>query len=538
MAENKEYLINTDTGPDRSKLSPVGEIVDGGGAGLSGTKKTSEITPIFKQEPMSSYRVSLEDGGTPSNPDTDPTMFQNQNPGLTTDQWGEPINTRQPNVEGGVQTVVNDGQEQKPTDTTGGSTSGSGSTSTTTVDKDAKKQVEEILKNPYQFIKDKGLEQKYTEQKVTEDEILDPTKYQMGPNGELVASTAGSPDKVTAGVAGVNVGTAAPDVKVKDFEAALIDPSSLTKAVDEIAKIDPVKAASMSEHLDGLLKDLESGNVPLWARPAVTKVEQMLAARGISASSIGRDSLFNAIIQAAMPIAQQDATFEQDAAKTNYNAKVQAVLSDVNMEFAAKQFNANSINQTNQFRAQLSAQVDMQNAARKDAMAQFNASESNKMAMFDFGNKLQADQFNAQMSQNNQQFNATQVNAMTQLTAQLQSQREQFNVQMAAQIEQSNVNWRRQVNQANTAGINAVNQANVQNAFNLSNQALTFLWQEMRDKAHWEFQASESEKDRRNQLEAALLASEAAMGGEIGTLISNMLNGSNLLKNLFSGWGN
>ena len=146
-------------------------------------------------------------------------------------------------------------------------------------------------------------------------------------------------------------------------------------------------------------------------------------------------------------------------------------------------------------------------------------------------------QFNVQAEQAGQQFNAAQVNAMTQMTVQLQSQRDQFNSQMASQIEQSNVNWRRQVNQINTAGINAVNQANVQNAFNLSNQALTFLWQEMRDEAHWEFQATEAEKDRKNQLEASILANETALGGEIGILIENLINGGNFLKSFFSSWG-
>lgn len=538
MATNADYLVNTDTGPDRSRLSPVGEIVDSGGAGLSGTKKGGEITPIFKQEPMTSYRVSQEDGGTASNPDTTPTMFENQNPGLTTNQWGEPA-IKQPNPEGGQQTVVNDGTEQKPTGA-GSTATGSSTTDTTSVSgassTDAKKIIEGILKDPYQFIKDNGLEQKYTQQQVTEEELMDPNKYLVGNQGNVSAVTSADPNKVIADAAKTAMGKAADDVKIADFSAALIDPNSLTKAVDEIAKLDPMKAASMSEHLDGLLKDLESGNVPMWARPAVAKVEQMLASRGISASSIGRDSLFNAIIQAAMPIAQQDATFEQDAAKTSYNAKVQAVLSDVNMEFAAKQFNANSINQTNQFRAQMQAQVDMQNAARKDAMTQLNLTEANKMSMFNTSNKLQADQFNVQMSQQNSQFNAAQVNAMTQLTTQLQAQREQFNVQMASQIEQSNVNWRRQVNTANTAGINAVNQANVQNAFNLSNQALTFLWQEMRDKAHWDFQASESEKDRKNQLEATLLANETAMGGEIGRYLEGIIEGGKFLGNFLNSW--
>lgn len=437
----------------------------------------------------------------------------NVGPDLYLEEMG---NINLPNDKGGIATPAPK-EPEKPTGTTG--TTGSGSTTTTSVDKDIKKTVTGILENPYQFIKDNKLEQKYTEQQIADNELLDPNKYNVGPTGPLPTQTV---DNVTAGNA---IAKAADPVKVAEFGAALIDPSSLKKAVDEIGKLDPVKAASMSKHLDGLLEGMEQGNVPLWARPAVTKVEQMLAARGISASSIGRDSLFNAIIQAAMPIAQQDATFEQDAAKTNYNAKVQAILSDVNMDFAAKQFNANSINQTNQFRAQLTAQVDMQNAARKDAMAQFNVSEINKTEMFNVGNKLQTSQFNA-----------TQVNAMTQLSAQLNSQREQFNAQMSSQLEQSNVNWRRQVNTANTAGVNAVNQANVQNAFNLSNQALTFLWQEMRDKAHWEFQASESEKDRKNQLEATLLANEAAMGGEIGRYIEGIAQGSKFLSSFLDSW--
>lgn len=484
------------------------------------------------------------DGSQPSvMPTVQPTKVTNplyMGPDLRQEEMGTPLQNPKnvdtaitpPNYDGGIATPA----PKEPDKPTGTPTSGSGSTSTTTVDKDIKKTVTNILENPYQFIKDNKLEQKYTEQQIADNEMMDPNKYQMGPTGQLIAKETALPSQVVAGVVDPKLATAAPDVKVADFGAALIDPSNLTKAVDEIAKLDPVKAASMAGHLDNLLKDLESGNVPLWARPAVTKVEQMLAARGISASSVGRDSLFNAIIQSALPIAQQDATFEQDAAKTNYNAKVQAVLSDVNMEFAAKQFNANSINQTNQFRAQLTAQVDMQNAARKDALSQFNATEANKMGMFNTSNKLQTDQFNVQIGQQADQFNSTQVNAMTQMTAQLQAQRDQFNVQMASQIEQSNVNWRRQVNTANTAGINAVNQANVQNAFNLSNQSLTFLWQEMRDKAHWDFQASESEKDRKNQLEATLLANETAMGGEIGRYIEGITQGTKFLSSFLDSW--
>ena len=62
--------------------------------------------------------------------------------------------------------------------------------------------------------------------------------------------------------------------------------------------------ALVSTQLNGLLEGMENGEIPPWANPAVTQVEQMLAARGLSASSVGRDNLFNAIIQSALPIAQ------------------------------------------------------------------------------------------------------------------------------------------------------------------------------------------------------------------------------------------
>lgn len=330
--------------------------------------------------------------------------------------------------------------------------------------------------DPTKTITDLGVEQTFTPLEAALNEFTDPNKFAV----EQGASAS-------AGSVSVTEAQAAADVAVKDFEASLIDLDTLKSNLGELAKQQPMEATSITKHMNKLLEGMEEGSVPLWARPAVTKVEQALASRGISASSIGRDSLFNAIISAAFPIAQGDAQLEHDANKVNYNAKISAMMADVSQEFAAKQFNASTINQKNQFMTQLTAQVDMQNASRKDAMAQFNADAKNKASIA-----------SAQM--------ATQVSIAN---AQMDNQRMQFNAQMASAIEQSNVQWRRQINQINTAGVNAVNQANAQNAFNLSNQAQTALWQEMRDEAHWAFQANETEKARQMQLELTILQNEA-----------------------------
>ena len=94
--------------------------------------------------------------------------------------------------------------------------------------------------------------------------------------------------------------------------------------------------ALVSNQMDTLLKGIENGEVPTWARPAVAAVESMLAARGLSASSVGRDALVNAIIQSAVPIAQANAQLQQQTALTNANNVFRLDLA----QFTADQQNA------------------------------------------------------------------------------------------------------------------------------------------------------------------------------------------------------
>ena len=379
------------------------------------------------------------------------------------------------------------------------------------------------LEDPNTFLEERDLLQKYTAD----------NSYLKNPDGTLLLDANGKPQEdislsmdaryyqlqaarsaelVKAGIATAQEVEA---VAVQNFEEGLLTVTGMSSNLTKIAALEPMKAASMSEKLNGLLEGMEEGNIPLWARPAVTKVEQSLSGRGISASSIGRDSLFNAIIQAAMPIAQQDATFEQDASKTVYTSKVQGIIEDTKIEFAAKQFNAKSANDATQFKAQLSAQIDSQNADRAARLSEYNATALNS----------------------GEQFNANQANELEKFSLNLQTQREQFNVNARSQIDSATIQWRRQMNSANTAGINAVNQANVQQAFNLSNQALSNLWQEQRDEAQWMFTATQNEKDRKANLDAAVLARESSTASEIGGFIEGLdINYSDVKAGVTTAW--
>ena len=83
--------------------------------------------------------------------------------------------------------------------------------------------------------------------------------------------------------------------------------------------------------------------------------------------------------------------------------------------------------------------------------------------------------------------------------------------------------WRRQANTANTAAQNAINMQNAMNAFNMSQTALSFMWQELRDKADYDFRAGENNQNRIAQLVNTALASDPNRYGSSLTSIQNLI---------------
>ena len=253
-----------------------------------------------------------------------------------------------------------------------------------------------------------------------------------------------------------------------------------------------------------------------------------MAERGMGASSMMAEALAEGIMKSAIPIAAADAATYKEMIFQNLNNRQQAALTNAQSYFqmdmanlsntqqtslqnlavrqgfllsdqaannAAAQFNATSTNQVNQFYDNLISGLNQQNAQRSDAMGQFAAAESNKIEALNTQNKVAVEKANADRTQ-----------AINQFNAQLANDRDKFNVENQRTIDQSNVTWRRAVNTANTTAVNASNQLNAQNMLELSNYALSNLWQQWRDEAAWVNSASESAANRAHN--AALAAIE------------------------------
>ena len=158
---------------------------------------------------------------------------------------------------------------------------------------------------------------------------------------------------------------------------------------------------------------------------------------------------------------------EQQTSVFKAQSMVNTLLSDTAAANAAKQFNATSENQTNQFFSSLSSTV-----------AQFNVDQTNAM----------------------ERFNAGEANTIAQFNAQLDNQRDQFNAQNSLIVEQANTQWAQTIATANNAAINAANRDAAIAANGLTATAYNNLLQKERDIMSYAFQTANNNADRATNL--------------------------------------
>ena len=158
-------------------------------------------------------------------------------------------------------------------------------------------------------------------------------------------------------------------------EAIVEDPASVTAAVDNEAVEVQAAIASLptealvSSQMETLLAGMDEGVTPTWARPAVAQVESMMARRGLSASTVGRDALFNAIVQTALPLAQSNAQALQQRAAQNLSNEQQANMSASTLDMQRRMANLSNQQTAGTQTAQLAQQMStLQSQFRQQAV--------------------------------------------------------------------------------------------------------------------------------------------------------------------------
>ena len=294
--------------------------------------------------------------------------------------------------------------------------------------------------------------------------------------------------------------------------------------------------ATVKYQMAELFKGIEEGtDLPPWASPAVRKVSAIMAQRGLGSSSMAASAITQAVYEAGIPIAVQDANKygaiqlqnlnnRQQAALQNATATASMDMANLNNRQAAAVNNAKTflaMDMQNLTNSQQKATIDFQtttsslftDAASDNAAKQFNAKTQNEIDQFfaELGSQVETTALNRNVAL--EQYNISQAQAVDQFNAQMTSQRETFNSNARRQIDASNAVWRRTINTANTATQNEENRTNLQTLLNISQLAQNNLWQLYRDQAAWNMQTSENNLDRAHNaaMQAAAISERSDM---------------------------
>lgn len=282
-----------------------------------------------------------------------------------------------------------------------------------------------------------------------------------------------------ADIAKAEVAGAPNAVNTATYDASLIG-NSIDGVVDQFQSAQGTvnNASTVRGQLEGLMQDFEGGNTPAWAAGALRNANAGMAARGLGASSMAGAATTQAAMEAALPIAQQDAATnfqmqlqnlsnEQQKLMLGNQARVNALFTDVASQNAAKQFNATSENQTRQFNESLRSSVETFNVAQVNALRQFNAGQRNSM----------------------RQFRAT-----------VRNDREKFNATNQLIIDQANAQWRQEIATTNNANINEANRLEAQISANTTLTEMNAYFQARRDSLQYAFEAGENDANRATEL--------------------------------------
>ena len=251
----------------------------------------------------------------------------------------------------------------------------------------------------------------------------------------------------------------------------------------------PVEAL-VSTQMATLFEGMNEGEIPLWAKPATDKVEAALAERGLSASTVGRDSLTAVLVGEAFKIADSNAKAIQASVSQGKSIEAQALqreaefaqqtgLSNADKVFNLnmKQFDADqqtaisnskfmqTVSLTNTGNEQqaavqnaiLASQANLSEADLTGKLRIENAKGFLAMDMANLSNVQQATMVSSQQTQQRMLSNQSAVNASKQFNATSENQTNQFMSSLKDSISKFNAQQTNASEQFNAAANNAAN---------------------------------------------------------------------------------
>ena len=271
--------------------------------------------------------------------------------------------------------------------------------------------------------------------------------------------------------------------------------------------------------------------IPTWAQGTARNVAKIAAFKGMSGSA-ATAAMATAIMEATLPIAQDEARFMQTLTEKNLDNRQESVIQraqvlskmdqlnlDSRMEAAivnSKNFmdmdlaNLNNEQQMAVVNSQSRVQSILEDAKSLNTQRMFTAESQNDMDKFYDELNTGITKFNVQQQNSMAQFNAGEINDTSKFNADLENNREQFYRDMQYNIDIANSKWRQTVTLTETEMAFEAAATDVQNMFNLSVEAQNQLWDRADAILDYTWKSNETSKERELRLQEARMGASAA----------------------------
>jgi hypothetical protein len=271
--------------------------------------------------------------------------------------------------------------------------------------------------------------------------------------------------------------------------------------------------------------------IPAWAAATARNVGKIAAFKGMTGTA-ATAAMAQALMEASIPIAQQDAQFFQTVTLENLSNKQASIINKANVlaKFDltnldnrmvaavenAKAFlqmdmaNLDNAQQAEIINTQNRVQSILEDAKAKNAERMFTAESQNDMAKFYDTLNSSIQQFNASQSNAMAQANMAEANDMNQFNAELENNRQQFYKEMQYNIDLANAKWRQSVTTQEAQYAFDAAATDVKNMVTISQEQLNQIWDRSDALLDYVWKSSENAEDRKSAMAIASLQAKTS----------------------------
>lgn len=293
--------------------------------------------------------------------------------------------------------------------------------------------------------------------------------------------------------------------------------------------------ATLKGQLDILQGEFVDANgnpkIPGWAAATARNVSKIAAFKGMSGSA-ATAAMSQALMEASIPVAQQDSQFFQTLTLKNLDNKQQATINKANVlanfEMAnldnrmtaavenSKAFlqmdmaNLDNKQQAEILNTQARVQSILEDSKQENAQRLFTAQSQTDMDKFYDSLNSSIKQFNASSTNQMSQFNTGQANDTNKFNADLENNRDQFYKNMQYNVDVANAKWRQTVTLQDNANAFEAAATDVKTMTTISQEQLNQIWDRSDALLDYAWKSAESDADRKASLAIAKFQASAA----------------------------